>query len=357
MGDADRLAASELGPGLEFDTIRRILEQHARIARSVPVAPSALGRAHRAGRDPRIIRGPGDDCAIVTGRQIAISADIAVEGIHFERAWVGPRAIGYRAAAAALSDLAAAAASPIGILATVVVPSASPDLAVELMAGVSEAALASGAALLGGDLSGSTGPICVATTVVGETAYVITRAGARPGDEVWVTGRLGGAACAVATWKSGGQPPPSARASFERPEPRIPEALWLARHGLIRTAIDVSDGLAGDVAHLATASAVRILLDAASLPAHEATRGRADRDRLVLSGGEDYELLFAAPPGLVEANLDEYAGGFSSGLTRIGRVVEGRGVGQVLADGTERELAAAGYTHFVPSAPTADEKA
>jgi thiamine-monophosphate kinase len=352
MGDRS-IPASSLGPGLEFDTIRRILAQHDRIDSARIEQGRAVGDA-AAASDPRIVRGPGDDCALVNGRTIAISVDVAVEGIHFERAWVGAHAIGYRAAAAALSDLAAAAASPIGILVTVVVPSDSPDLAVELMAGVSEAALASGAALLGGDLSGSTGPISIATTAVGETGVVITRAGARPGDEVWVTGRLGGAASAVAEWKSGGQPGPAARASFERPEPRIAEAQWLAGRGLILAAIDVSDGLAGDVSHLATASGVRILLDVASVPAHEAAEDRADRQRLILSGGEDYELLFVAPPGRVEASLTAYADAFPTGLTRIGRVVDGHGVGQILANGTERELGAGGYTHFDTSASKVD---
>jgi thiamine-monophosphate kinase len=348
------MPASALGPGTEFDVIRRILEQHHRIVRA-GAAAAREGTRGADGPDPRIIRGPGDDCALVRARTLAISADIAVEGVHFERAWVDARAIGYRAAAAALSDLAAAAASPIGILATVVVPSAEPELAVELMAGVSEAAIASGAALLGGDLSGSTGPISVATTVIGEAAMLITRAGARPGDEVWVTGQLGGAAAAVAAWKSGARPDASARGAFERPEPRIAEALWLAGRDLIRAAIDVSDGLAGDISHLATASGVRILLDVASLPAHPAADRRADRVDLVLSGGEDYELAFTAPPGLVESAFDDYAARFSTGLTRIGRVVEGRGVGQILADGSERELGLGGYTHFDTSAGTADE--
>lgn len=338
------MTSLRLGPGREFDLIRQILEQDARIR----IASRVTGRPSPGGR---VLSGPGGDCAVIAGRTIAISVDASVEDVHFRRAWITPQQIGYRAAAAALSDLAAVAASPIGLLVTLAVPASDvPDFALAIMAGVSEAADAAGASLLGGDVSRSTGPALIDVTVTGEPHGEITRGGATYGDELWVTGTLGASAVAVREWMAGIEPSPEAVQAFTRPVPRIAEARWLAGRGVITAAIDLSDGLAGDARHLAAASAVRILLEAETIPIAAVVRTAARDDAgalaLAIGGGEDHELCFAAPPDAVARLVPEFEKTFGVRLSRVGRVVEGEGVAIIGSDGIEQKLDVVGYNHF-----------
>ena len=210
-----------LGPGREFDLIRSFLD------------------AGGAEPGPAVRVGPGDDCAVVTADGLAISVDMTVEDVHFRRAWLEPDEVGYHAAAAALSDLAAMAARPIGVLASIA---------------------------LGGDLTRSPVPLVVDVTAIGEAPRPVLRAGARPGEEVWVTGQLGAAAAAVEAWLAGREPDPAARSAFARPTPRTREALWLAGRGVPSAMVDLSDGIAGDAGHLAAASGVRLVIRARALP-------------------------------------------------------------------------------------------
>jgi thiamine-monophosphate kinase len=324
---------SALGPGGEFDVIRRI-----------------LGAQVDASTRPEILVGPGDDCAVVRAGPLALTIDLAVEDVHFRRSWLGGREIGYRCATAALSDLAAMAAKPIGVLVSIAVPAGAATLAEEIAAGVAEAAAACDAVVLGGDLSGSPGPIVVDVAAAGEAVDPVTRAGARAGDELWVTGRLGGAAVAVAAWNAGQPLPDGARAAFVRPVARTAEARWLAESGALHAAIDLSDGLAADAAHLAAASGVAIVLDLPLVPAHAAVRTFAqDADRaaaLVLGGGDDYELCIAAAPDALPPLVARFEQRFGVPLTRIGRVAAGAGVSGIGADGVRAPLAPRGYSHF-----------
>ncbi|MGH7466239.1 MAG: AIR synthase related protein, partial [Longimicrobiales bacterium] len=207
-----------LGSGAEFDLIRRFY----------PVDASA-GAAIRVPDAVRV--GSGDDCAVVRGEGIALSVDISVEGVHFLREWLQPEEIGYRAAAAALSDLAAIAATPIGVLASLAIDQSEIDIAPRIMDGVRAAAAGARAVLLGGDMSRTIGPLVVDIVVVGNALRPVLRRGARAGDSLWVTGELGAAAAAVRAWKSGGTPEPAARLAFALPTPRIAEAVWLATRG------------------------------------------------------------------------------------------------------------------------------
>ena len=322
-----------LAPGAEFDLIRRFLPHAPRFGRE----------------DVRV--GPGDDCAVVTGTGIALSTDLSVEGVHFRREWLSPFEIGCRAASAALSDLAAMAARPIGVLASVAVSEADADaVVVRLMEGVQSAAERVGAVVLGGDLTRSPGPIVVDVTVVGEAAAPVLRSGALPGDEVWVTGELGGAAVTVARLLRGETPPPAAVERFACPVPRCPEALWLLERGLPAAMLDLSDGLAGDAGHLASASGVAIVLDRDAVPVHPAVLGdTATREAALafaLSGGEDYELCFCARPGTGAPHVAAFEEEFGIPLTRVGRVEEGRGVHWSAAEGGRVPLDAGGYQHF-----------
>jgi thiamine-monophosphate kinase len=325
-----------LGPGAEFDLIRRFY----------PVD----GPAGAALRLPDAVRvGSGDDCAIVRGEGIALSVDISVEGVHFLREWLDPEEIGYRAAAAALSDLAAVAATPIGVLAALAIDPSEFDIAPRVMDGVRAAAAGARAVLLGGDTSRTSGPMIADIVAVGNALRPVLRSGARPGDSLWVTGELGAAAAAVRAWKSGVTPEPAARLAFALPAPRIAEAIWLATRGAIDALIDVSDGIAGDVEHLAAASGVRMIIDAASIPIHPTVHAHTpDHDhalRLALTGGEDYELCFAAPPGAVERIVEAFVDTFDMPLTCIGTVHEGTGV-LLRSNGTVTGLPWSGHDHF-----------
>lgn len=304
-----------LGPGPEFDRIRAIA--------------SVLGAD--AGR-------LGDDCALVSLAEgtLALSIDVSVEGVHFRREWLSLEEIGWRAAAAALSDLAAEGAGADGVLVALTVPpGAGDDDAAAVMRGVGAAAGAVRAAVNGGDLSSGPG-WSVAVAVFGMVERPVTRAGARPGDGLWVTGQLGGAGQALKEWLQGATPAAEARSAFAHPEPRIATGRWLAAHGATAM-LDLSDGLAADAAHLAAASGVRLVVDLASLPLAPGVtdpRGGA-------AGGEDYELLVSLPPDF--AGREECRRATGVPLTSIGAVHAGAGV-EFSLDG--RPVTVKGFQHF-----------
>jgi thiamine-monophosphate kinase len=319
---------SRLGEGAEFDLIRRFLAE-----------PSDAAAAATAGG---VLVGPGDDAAVLADGTV-VSTDLTIEGVHFRRSWLAPEELGWRACAAALSDLAAMAARPLGVLASIAVPAGERTLAVPIMAGLRAAADAAGAALLGGDTSRSPGPIFLDVTVLGHAPRPVLRSGARPGDTLWVTGRLGGAAAAVAAWLAGGEPDAEARVAFARPVPRLREALWLAERGVPTAMLDLSDGLAGDSGHLAAASGVRVVLDSGRVPLHPAAGKRRD---LALGGGEDYELCFTAGPGAAEAVRAAFTAAYGIELTQVGRVEAGSGVWRMTADGGLEPMDRGGHDHF-----------
>jgi thiamine-monophosphate kinase len=313
-----------LGPGHEFDRIRGIA--------------SVLGAQGI---------GLGDDCGLFREGDefIALSTDVSVEGVHFRRKWISPEEVGWRATAAALSDLAAEGAEPIGLMCAVTLPAAAAESdLLHLMTGVGAAARAVGATVLGGDLS--TGPSwSVAVTVIGRTRAPVTRGGAEPSDGLWVTGQLGAARAALESWLVGKEPPAGARTRFAHPEPRIAAGRWLARHGA-RAMIDLSDGIGGDAPHLAAASQVAVQIDLDSIPLaavveEEARRLGVTPQQFAAEGGEDYELLVALPHRFAAADVFVRECGMP--LTRIGEVVEGRGA-RFLLSGRPIELR--GFNHF-----------
>jgi thiamine-monophosphate kinase len=313
-----------LGPGPEFDRIRKIAQ--------------VLGEQGT---------GLGDDCGLVNEGEefLAFSTDVSVEGVHFRRGWISPEEVGWRAAAAALSDLAAEGAEPIGLLCAVTMPAkaAEADL-LQVMAGVGAVARSVRSTVLGGDLA--SGPAwSVTVTVVGRTRAPITRGGAEPGDRLWVTGNLGGARAALEAWRRGAVPLPGARTRFVHPEPRIAAGRWLARHGA-RAMIDLSDGLGGDTWHVAAASGVALEIDLNTIPvalevAEEAGRLGVPPEQFAAEGGEDYELLVALPARFNAMDLFVRECGIS--LTRIGLAAEGSGVAFRLAG---RTLELHGFNHF-----------
>lgn len=313
-----------LGPGPEFDRIREV----ARV-----LGDQAAGL--------------GDDCALIrVGDEYwAFSTDVSVEDVHFRRDWIGLEEAGWRATAAALSDLAAEGAQPIGLMCGVTQPgAATEDELLELMSGVGAAARSVGAPILGGDLV--RGPVwSVAGTVVGRTPSPVSRGGAEPGDGLWVTGTVGAPRAALEAWRRGETPLPGARARFAHPEPRIQSGQWLARHGA-HAMIDLSDGLGGDAWHLAAASGVALEINLDLLPVAPEVNGEARRldispQQFAAEGGEDYELLVALPPHFEASHLFAKECGVS--LVRVGSVGVGSGVRFLLA---RRALDLRGFDHF-----------
>lgn len=297
-------------------------------------------------RGSRAVRlGPGDDAAFLRGG-LVVSTDLAVEGVHFRLDWIGAEEAGFRAGAAALSDLAAMGAAPEALLVSLAVPG-DPATAEALQRGVRGAGDRVGVAIVGGDLSRSPGPVLVDVVAVGRARNVVTRAGAEVGQEVWVSGSLGGPAAAVADWAAGATPRPAARRCFAAPPDRVPLGLGLAREELACAMIDISDGLVLDAGRVADASAVMIVIHPDRVPVHPGAAGDLN---LALEGGDDYELMFTAPAG-AKSRILALAREVSVTLSRIGWVEEGTGV--VLDDslGRRRVPGRGGYDHFAPPPP------
>ena len=318
----EKIRLSNLAPGPEFDFIRMVARQSQR-------------------RHPLVRLGPGDDCAILG--DFAISTDASVENVHFRRDWITAEEIGWRAAGAALSDLAAVAADPVAMLVSLVFPERDRGGFAEfVMRGATAAADAVGATLIGGDVTAGS-ELVIDVVVIGSIGEPVLRSGARPGDEVWVTGQLGGATAAVHAWEQQTPPPLEARRRYAHPYPQIAAARWLRQEVTLTAMIDLSDGLYGDAAHLAAASGCRIDLDAATIPVDTASGATFEQ---AVAGGDDFELCFTAPAGQVETVRARFEAEFTCPLTRVGVVSAGSGVFERASDGSTRAVERAGYQHF-----------
>lgn len=273
---------------------------------------------------PRVRLGSGDDAAIaVPGGATATSVDALLDGVHFRREWSSPEQIGAKALAVALSDLAAMGAEPGEAYVVLGVPSnLDEDGCMELLDGMARVATETGTTLAGGDVTRA--PVLTLTvTVVGHAPAperLVTRAGARPGDALVVTGELGGAAAGLLALEAGEERPGPIARQLE-PKPRLAEGRMLANAGATAM-IDLSDGLGGDANHLAQASGVGLRIDATALPLAD---GVADLT-VAVSGGEDYELFAALPPESLETATTAVEKQSGIALTRIGEVLAGEGV-------------------------------
>jgi thiamine-monophosphate kinase len=290
-----------------------------------------------------IALGIGDDAALLTpsAHQQALSVDAQVEGVHFHRDLLSAPDIGYRGLAAALSDLAAMGARPRAALVSLVLPAAFADAELyALVDGIAEAQREYSCPVVGGNLA-SGGELSITTTVLGDAPdQPLTRAGARPGDALFVTGELGGAALGLLLLQSGkAELGEKSVLRWRRPVARIAEGAALI--AVASAAIDVSDGLMQDLQHLCSASHIGVEVELDRLPlapelARVAPQLGADPVLLALTGGEDYELAFTAPGAAL----------FDIG-TRIGTVVPGSGVRLLNAAGhSVSPPKVAGYDHF-----------
>ena len=300
-----------------------------------------------------VLVGPGDDCAVLESGDSpwAVTVDMSIEGVYFRRAWLEPHEIGWRSAAAALSDLAAVAAEPVALLVSLALPpdDVRADTGPALQKGIAKAGAVVGARIVGGDIVRSPGPLTLDLVAIGRVGRPVLRDGGCAGDELWVTGSLGGAGAAVAAWESGGEPSAAHRQAFARPEPRVKEARWLAGTGRLHALIDISDGLAGDAGHIAAASGCRAVLSASLVPVADgvehAAGGTAEAPRFAISAGEDYELCMAAEAGALESLREEFQARFQVPLTRVGRLGDGEGV-ILEGDGNGAIPLAGGFSHF-----------
>jgi thiamine-monophosphate kinase len=302
-----------LGPGAEFDVIRSMIERWG-------------ARAVRLGDDAAELK-------IERGDTLVVSVDAAVEGIHFRREWLTPREIAYRAVTAALSDIAAMAAKPVGILTAITLPDHWRQSLGELADGIADAVDAAGTVIRGGNLSDGSA-LTIATTVLGSAFKPLRRASAAPGQAVYVTGRLGGPSKALRLLASG-KNPLQFKERLAAPVARIREAIWLADHGAVAM-VDVSDGLISDLRHLAAASDISIEIDAERVPRMDGV----DVDD-ALTGGEEYELIVATPDDFDDV---EFSTRFGIPLTRIG-VTAPRGKESVSVRGAV-VAGLRGYDHF-----------
>ena len=299
--------------------------------------------AELAPRGQGVELGVGDDAALLRpppGRDLALTLDTLVAGRHF-LAGTDPEALGHKALAVNLSDLAAMGAEPAWALLSLTLPEADEHWLAAFARGLGELARRHGVALVGGDTC--RGPLAVSLQLTGlvEPGKALRRDGAEPGDGIFVTGTLGDAALALRRLRTEGTAPEPLRRRLERPEPRLEEGRSLV--GIASACIDLSDGLVADLGHLCDASGCGARVEAARLPLSAEVRreveARGDWGE-VLAGGDDYELCFTVPPGRLEALA-------ASGVacTRIGEMVPGDGVA-VFDEGGRPLPFLRGYDHF-----------
>ena len=311
----------------------------------------------------RAVLGIGDDCALLqspVGTHMAISSDMLVEGRHFF-ADVDPRTLGHKALAVNLSDLAACGAEPIAFTLALALPQIDEAWLAAFAQGLLALADTHGCELIGGDTT--RGPLNICITVFGSVpapagkSQALLRSGAQPGDDIYVSGHLGDARLALEALRGKFHLPPTllkrARQRLEEPSPRI--ALGLALRGLASSAMDLSDGLVGDIQHLLKASKVGATLHTAAALARLATRTHVDWPsagindeaalNCVLSGGDDYELLFTASP-IAAAALQVAALKSATPIHCIGRINAAPGLQLLDENGRELPMHFTSFDHF-----------
>lgn len=296
--------------------------------------------------------GLGDDAALLDpppGRTLVLAADAMVAGVHF-LADDPPETLGRKLLRVNLSDLAAMGAAPIAYLMTTAFPrDVTQDWIAGFAAGLAADQAEFGIELLGGDTVATDGPATFSLTIIGHVApgAALRRVGARVGDDVWVSGTIGDGALGLLAL-TGRLPADQHLASrYRLPQPRV--ALGLRLAGLARAAMDVSDGLAQDLGHLARAAGCGAVIEAAAVPLSGPARAALAADPallpLILTGGDDYELLFAADPA-DQARVRSASTESGVQVTRIGTFTAGQGVRVRDSVGHDVPLAASGWSHF-----------
>jgi len=299
-------------------------------------------------RGKGVVTGIGDDCAVLRaprGHQVLATTDFTLEGIHFRREWHSPEVVGHRCLTRGLSDIAAMGGEPLAVFLSLALPKKLPQSWVDgFMKGLLELAGEFKVPLAGGDTAESPTGVLADILVLGSVpkGKAILRSGAKPGDRIYVTGQLGGASAALKELVAGKKIRPRDFARHFHPVPRIAAAGLLRGGGLATAMIDLSDGLSTDLNHVCEESRVGAQVLAAAIPKASVgrTRNKVDLSQ-ALHGGEDYELLFTAPPG---KPIPEHIANVPVSL--IGRITRSRKVLLVNEKGGSRELKPAGWEHF-----------
>ena len=307
----------------------------------------------------RAALGVGDDCALINpapGMQLAISSDMLVEGRHFFHD-VSPYSLGHKALAVNLSDLAACGATPVAFTLALALPSIDEVWLQEFSRGLWALAGVHGCELIGGDTT--QGPLNICITVFGEVprGRALLRSGARVGDDIYVSGKLGDARLALEALQGKIELPAdllaAARQRLEQPTPRV--ALGMALRGIATSAIDISDGLAGDLCHILKASGVGARVDTevtinliaarAYINWAKATFDTQKQLEMVFSGGDDYELAFTAPP-TARGAVQDASSTSQTPVTRIGVIESQPGLRMVDGHGQPVDMQFASFDHF-----------
>jgi thiamine-monophosphate kinase len=333
---------------------------------------AATTRAQRAGQ------GIGDDCAVLPlprGHEALVTTDFSLEDVHFRREWHPPDSIGHRCLARGLSDIAAMGGIPRAAFLSLALPAELPQSWVDkFVAGLLKLATQFSVSLAGGDTAQSPGGVLADIMVVGSvpTGQAILRSGARPGDFIYVTGTLGSAVRALNQLRDGKKLRPRSHLKHFYPEPRVTVGQFLRERNLASAMIDISDGLSTDLGHICEESGTGAVVYAEALPASSGgsqnhrlvsghgfsravrrstmTRALAPEGNpresqalsLALHGGDEYELLFTAPPN---RRIPNQVAGVA--ISRIGEILSGKQMRLAAADGKTHPLKPAGWEHFV----------
>ena len=316
----------------------------------VPLAErSLISRIRsRSARRRGVVAGIGDDCAILkipAGHEALVTTDFSLEGVHFRREWHPAETVGHRCLARGLSDIAAMGGTPIAVFLSLALPQKLPQTwADQFLKGLLKLADAFSVSLAGGDTAQSPGGIVADIVVVGSVPQgkAVRRSGARPGDRIYVTGVLGGAAATLKLLFAGRKLRPADFPHHFHPTPRIEVGRCLLEGGLASAMIDLSDGLSTDLDHICEESGVGAEVQTSAIPC--AIIGKPAREvdlRVALHGGDDYELLFTVPSG---KRVPPRIAGVP--VTQIGHIARGKQILLMNRDGVGSELRAQGWEHF-----------
>ncbi len=290
----------------------------------------------------------GDDCAVLPiprGHQIVITTDFSLEGVHFKRDWHPPESVGHRCLARGLSDLAAMGGEPLAVFLSLALPRELPQSWVDgFVRGLLKLAGKFKVTMAGGDTAQSLGGVLADIVATGSvpTGKAVLRSGARPGDRIFVTGKLGASAAAIYLLSRGKKIRPRDFPRHFHPMPRIEVGRFLREKKLASSMIDVSDGLSTDLGHICQESGVGAEIEGSAIPvAMVGKPGRKVDLRFALHGGEDYELLFTAAAG---KKVPSQIAGVA--IREIGVATRGRKVWLRDSDGDKQEFVPLGWEHF-----------
>lgn len=319
-------------------------------------------------RGARVIVGIGDDAAVLRPSEncdLLACCDLSIEGIHFRTDWASPRLIGRKALAVNLSDIAAMGGVPLYATLSIAITGHSSEYIDQLFSGITDLAEAVGVSIIGGDTSSSPGPMFIDVSVIGECQQgrAVLRSGARPGDLIFVTGRLGASGLGLKLLREGAraanvesdEPVQSAVQEVVRrhldPEARVAAGRLIGQSGLATAMIDISDGLSTDLSHILEESRCGAVIHAETIPIHPAVtmlagvRGTESPLEMALHSGEEYELLFTVPAAR-RTHFEKLAPHLEVPISLIGEIVEGTGIEMEL-DGKRSDVKPLGYEHKV----------